>query len=217
MRSFILAALCALATQAPVSAQGWIDPARPVQDWGVVKLRTSVNVQVSGRVARVEVEEWFQNRGGVAMGESDYLYPLPGEAVFSNFSLFQGDQELRGETMDASRARGIYEEIVRKKRDPALIELAGHGLLRARVFPIAAGETRKITMRYTQMLPRAGDALQFRYSAGARNTQIVPVVAVRPVFDRTNVVSPEQPTRVPDRAPLNFTLTVDNGREFRDA
>ncbi len=214
MRSLVFASLYAIALAAPAAAQGWIDPVRPMPDWGVVKLRTAVNVRVTGRVARVEVEEWFQNRGGAAMGESDYLYPLPGEAVFSNFSLFQGDQELRGETMDANRARSIYEEIVRKKKDPALIELAGHGLLRARVFPIASGETRKITLRYTQMLPRAGDALQFRYSAGARNGQ---VVAARPVFDRPDVVTREQSGRQPDRAPLTFTLTADNGREFRAA
>src|SRR5256712_7987488 len=68
--------------------------------------------------------------------------------------------------MDAVQARAIYEEIVRRKRDPALIELAGHGLLRARVFPIGPGETRKITLRYTQMLDRVGDAWRFRYTAG---------------------------------------------------
>src|SRR5688572_28498567 len=137
----------------PLQAQGWIDPVRPVRDFGVHKLRSAVTVRVEGRVARVEVEEWFRNDGG-ALGEGDYLYPLLGEAVFSNFSLYQGDQELRGETMDSRQARSIYEEIVRSKKDPALIELAGHGLLRARVFPIAAGETRKITLRYTQLLAR---------------------------------------------------------------
>ncbi|HEX6559101.1 MAG TPA: VIT domain-containing protein [Longimicrobiales bacterium] len=152
---------------APLQAQGWIDPVRPFPGGPrVQKVRTDVTVHVNGRVANVEVEEQFRNNGP-ALGEADYLYPLPGEAVFSNFSLYQGEQELRGETMDAARARGIYEEIVRRKRDPALIELAGHGLLRARVFPIATGETRKITLRYTQLLARAGDALQFRYAAGA--------------------------------------------------
>src|SRR3989441_4380566 len=92
-----------------------------------------------------------------------YHFPLPGEAVFSSYSLWQGDQELRGEAMDATQARSIYEAIVRQKRDPALIELAGQGLIRARVFPIAPGETRKITLKYTQLLDRAGDAWRFRY------------------------------------------------------
>ncbi len=160
--------LCAAGAPAGV-AQGWIEPTTrpfvpPPPGAAVVKVRSAVQVAVSGRVARVTVEEWFRN-GGAGLGEADYLYPLPGEASFSDFSLWQGDTELRGEMMDATRARTIYENIVRQKRDPALIELAGHGLLRARVFPINAGETRKITLRYTQILDRVGDALRFRYPA----------------------------------------------------
>jgi Ca-activated chloride channel family protein len=131
-----------------------------------------VQVSVSGRVARVTVEEWFRNNGPV-MDEGMYHFPLPGEAVFSSYSLWQGDQELRGEAMDATQARSIYEAIVRQKRDPALIELAGQGLIRARVFPIGPGETRKITLKYTQLLDRAGDAWRFRY-LGDRNRQSAP-------------------------------------------
>jgi Ca-activated chloride channel family protein len=163
--------------------QGW------VEGGNIVRERTSVSVQVRNQVATVEVEEWFRNRGGAAMGEADYLYPLPPGAVFSSYSLFQGDQELRGEMLDAGEAREIYERIVRSRKDPALIELVGHGLVRARVFPIAAGESRRIIMRYTQPLTRAGDALEFRYP-GNRNT----------------------PT-----APVTFTLTAENGAQFRDA
>ena len=160
-----------LAPFARAAAQGWIEPGRPLPPspaprGGIVKIRSAVQVAVTGRVARVSVEEWFRNDGAL-LDEASYLYPLPGEATFSDFSLWQGDRELKGEPMDAAQARSIYEEIVRRKRDPALIELAGHGLVRARVFPIAAGETRKITLRYTQMLDRVGDAWRFRYVAGA--------------------------------------------------
>ena len=156
---------------APLAAQGWIEPIRPlppplIARGAIEKLRSAVHVAVTGRIARVTVEEWFRNPGPL-LDEASYLYPLPGEAVFSEFSLWQGDRELKGEPMDADQARGIYEEIVRRKRDPALIELAGHGLLRARVFPIAPGETRKITLRYTQLLDRTGDAWRFRYVAGS--------------------------------------------------
>src|SRR5438094_1462280 len=156
-------------------AQGWIDPVRPVPqdlDRRVERLRSAVQVSITGRVARVTVEEWFRNNGP-ALEEGMYHFPLPGEAVFSSYSLWQGDQELRGEAMDATQARSIYEAIVRQKRDPALIELAGQGLIRARVFPIGPGETRKITLKYTQLLDRAGDAWRFRY-LGDRNRQTAP-------------------------------------------
>src|SRR5437899_8590248 len=186
------AVCCAVLPITAAAAQGWIEPIRPVPlpaptapRSGIEKVRSAVQVAVVGRVARVTVEVWFRNTGAL-LDEGNYLYPLPGEAVFSDFSLLQGDRELKGEPMDAVQARAIYEEIVRRKRDPALIELAGHGLLRARVFPIGPGETRKITLRYTQMLDRVGDAWRFRYAGG------------------------------PVTAPRSFRLATDSGTAFGD-
>ncbi len=207
MRGRVLGTVVALiVTAGPLSAQGWIEPTPGMAiDFGVVKLRSSVTATVSGRVAQVEIEEWFENRGGT-LGEGDYLYPLPGEAVFSNFSLFQGDEELRGETLNATEARKIYEEIVRRKKDPALIELIGNGLVRARIFPIQPGETRKITLRYSQVLPRAGDALTYRYRAGGSSRGITPEPGRR------------NPGRaVPLQVPVALMLIAEDGERFRDA
>ena len=220
MRRLSLLLLAMLIFPGAVGAQGWIEPPPRTRHAGVVKLRTVENVRVTGRIARVEVEEWFRN-DGPPFGEGDYLYPLPGEAVFSNFSLYQGDQELRGEAMDAAQARRIYEEIVRSKRDPALIELAGHGLLRARVFPFGAGETRRITLRYTQVLSRAGDALHFRYAAGGahQGTAIPAPMPVPEPMPQPRPASRETGARprVTSAAPLTFTLTADSAAQFRDA
>lgn len=159
-----LTCLLAMAAATQLQAQGWIEPPVNVMNFAVHREQSVISVTVDGRLARIEVEEWFRN-DGPRMAEGTYFYPLSGEASFQSFSLFQGDQELRGETMDAEQARAIYEEIVRTRRDPALIELVGNGLIRARVFPINPGERRKITLRYTQLLSREGDALLFRYLA----------------------------------------------------
>jgi Ca-activated chloride channel homolog len=196
-RPLLAVCLGMLLGPAALGAQGWFEPRplpRPLPAASSIeKLRTHVTVRVDGRLATVEVEEWFRNNGR-GLGEGDYNYPLPAGAVFTSYSLYQGEQELRGELMDADRARSIYEAIVRAQRDPALIELLGKGLIRARVFPIEAGQTRRITLRYTQVLPRAGDALELRYAAGARHG-----------------------TYGAGMAPLEFVLHVENGSSFRDA
>jgi Ca-activated chloride channel family protein len=170
------------ASRASLHAQGWIEGG------SIVRERSNVSVRVHEGVAAVEVEEWFRNRGA-GLGEGDYMFPLPAGAVFASYSLFQGDKEMRGEVLDAAQARRVYEEIVRRKKDPALIELVGHGLVRARVFPIPPGETRRVVMRYTQPLQRAGDAHEFRYPA------------------RRNV----------DAASVGVVVTVDNGAMYRGA
>ncbi len=171
MRRTLLALALLAPAAVPLRAQGWIELERPrialPVNPSIVRVSSEVRTTIDGRVARVEVEERFRNNGG-GLAEGSYLYPLPGEAVFQNFSLWMGDQELRGEMMNAEQARGIYEEIVRRQKDPALLTLAGHGLVRAQVFPIQPGETRKVMLRYTQLLDRAGDALRLRYSLGRR-------------------------------------------------
>lgn len=171
LRRIFFALALLLGTARAAQAQGWITIERPVRPGivpgSVIRVGTNVRTRIMGRIAQVEVEEQFRNTGG-GIAEGTYLYPLPGEAVFQNFSLWMGETEMRGEMMNAEQARGIYEEIVRRLRDPALLTLEGHGLIRARVFPIQPGETRRVVLRYTQLLPREGDALRLRYAIGER-------------------------------------------------
>jgi Ca-activated chloride channel homolog len=163
-------------------AQGWIEIERPIRPGiipgAVQRVSSDVRVRIDGRVATVEVEEQFRNAGG-GIAEGSYLYPMPGEAVFQNFSLWMGETEVRGEMMNAQQAQSIYEEIVRRVRDPALLTLAGHGLIRARVFPIQPGETRRVVLRYTQLLTREGDALRIRYAMGRRDGAVTAPVRFR--------------------------------------
>jgi len=168
----LLLSAALLALPVALHAQGWIDVERPPHPVphpaNVVRTASDVRVHIDGRVATVEVDEQFRNDGG-ALAEGSYLYPMPGEAVFQNFSLWMGEAEIHGEMMNADQARGVYEDIVRRLRDPALLTLEGHGLIRARVFPIQPGDTRRVVLRYTELLDRDGDALRLRYALGARD------------------------------------------------
>jgi Ca-activated chloride channel homolog len=190
-----LALLLVAAPLSVVSAQGWIDLERPPGQIRVpsplVRVSSNVRVVVEGRVARFEVQERFRNTGS-AIAEGTYLYPLPGEAIFSDFSLFQGERELKGEMMAAEQARSIYEGIVRRLKDPALLTLVGHGLIRAQVFPVQPGETRMVTLRFTELLGRESDVLRLRYAAGDRGD--APVTMSLEVRREAEFATPYSPT-----------------------
>jgi Ca-activated chloride channel family protein len=106
------------------------------------------------------------------MGEADFMFPLPKGAAFQDLKLSINGELVSGETMNANQARQIYEEIVRRQRDPALLEWMGYGLLRARIFPIAPGEQKKVVVRFQTVAEREGDALRIDYFRGMRNTQL---------------------------------------------
>ncbi|HEY6829718.1 MAG TPA: VIT domain-containing protein [Gemmatimonadaceae bacterium] len=167
----------------PTFAQGWIVPrpcgvgimpvegrpavAPPARDCrqNIVRVRSDVRVELADRVLRYEVDERFVNRGGM-VGEADYLFPLPANAAFQDLKLSINGELVSGETMNAAQARGIYESIVRAQRDPALVEWMGHGLLRARIFPINPGEEKRIVVRFQSVVSREGDALRIDYFRG---------------------------------------------------
>ena len=134
---------------------------------GVVRQSSDVKVQLADRVLRYEITETFVNHSG-RVGEADFMFPLPKGAAFQDLKLSINGEMVSGETMSADRARQIYEEIVRKQRDPALLEWMGYGLLRARIFPIAPGEEKKVVVRFQVVAPREGDALRVDYFRGTR-------------------------------------------------
>ncbi|HEX3866113.1 MAG TPA: VIT domain-containing protein, partial [Gemmatimonadaceae bacterium] len=143
----------------------------------VIRARSDIRVSLADRVLHYEVDEHFVNRGA-GLGEADYIFPLPAGAAFQDLQLSIGGELVSGETMNAVDARRTYENIVRTQRDPALVEWMGHGLLRARVFPLAPGEDKEIVVRFQTVAPREGDALRIDYfRGGATGEAMMPAAA----------------------------------------
>lgn len=130
----------------------------PARD-GVLRTSREVRVTLEGRVLRYEVTEQWTNRGR-GIGEADYVLPLPKGAAFEDLALEIDGEMVTGEALAAGEARRVYEEIVRRQRDPALVEWMGLGVLRTRIFPIQPGETRTVKVRFRAVAEREGDALR---------------------------------------------------------
>jgi Ca-activated chloride channel family protein len=134
----------------------------------------AVDARVRDQVAEVQVSQTFHNPGSVVI-ESEYLFPLPEEGAIQNFVLLVDGRELPGRILPKDEARRTFEEIVRTKRDPALLEYMGRGLFRTSVFPIPPGADRKVTMRYTQICKRDRDVVEFVYPFGTQKFTAKPI------------------------------------------
>lgn len=135
-----------------------VQPVCPGRD-RVERTDRDVRVTLDGRVLRYEVTERWTNHGRT-VGEADYVLPLPRGAAFEDLALEIDGELVTGEALDATRARRVYEEIVRQRKDPALVEWMGMGLFRTRIFPIQPGETRTVVVRFRAVAEREGDALR---------------------------------------------------------
>ena len=134
----------------------------------------AVDARIRDQVAEVRVAQTFHNPGSTVI-EAEYLFPLPDDAGVQNLVLMVDGQELPGRVLPKDEARRIYEEIVRSKRDPALLEYMGRGLFKASVFPIPPGADRKVTLRYTQLCKRDRDVVEFAYPLATQKHSARPI------------------------------------------
>ncbi|MBU1652088.1 VIT and VWA domain-containing protein [bacterium] len=121
-----------------------------------------VSVDVQDQIATTTVEQSFINETNRNI-EVEYLFPLPRGSSVNQFSLIVDDQELEGRILDKDEARRIYEEIVRRQKDPALLEYIGNGMFRTSVFPLPANGERTVKLTYTELLQPDGSQFEYRY------------------------------------------------------
>jgi Ca-activated chloride channel family protein len=170
--ALLLAALVAapLLGAQPAAAQMPVDPwpptdphfpIEPPQPWPpapvppvvfpvIVELH-QVNAVVDGPVASVTVTQIFRNDSSREI-EGTYLFALPEDGAPSSLQMTIDGETVEGRLYDKDEARAIYEEIVRSRRDPALLEWLGRGLFQMSVFPIPAGTTRTVELTYEHPL-----------------------------------------------------------------
>jgi Ca-activated chloride channel family protein len=148
MRTFLAASLLVL----PALAQ---EAGSPALLNSLSLKRYDARVRCDGSVANVVVEETFYNPGA-GLAEASFLFPLPDGAAADGLELQMGGEFFGGSLLRRERARGIYDEITRRSRDPALLECAGKDLYVCRVFPVPARGDAAVRFAYRHALTAEG-------------------------------------------------------------
>ncbi len=221
----LLAAACVGWLAPAASAQALLeltDAPRPgfPSTWEVTEL--TAHADVTGQSASVRLSQTFKNVGSQPL-EARLLFPVPPQAAVRELTLLVDGKELTGTLQKADEARETYEAIVRRNRDPALLEYAGYGLYRTSVFPIPKGASRTVQLRYTQLLGVREGLVDLTLpvgsagsnGVGAKKVEVTAAIStdspLKVVYSPTHDVTFERPTDTTATAEL--TLKNVSGRE----
>ncbi len=130
----------------------------------------TVQVTVVDGVASTTLKQTWRN-DGAAEAEATWILPLPPGVVADGFTLTIGGVPVAGEVLNSDTARGVYEGIVRSRRDPGLLEYFGRGCLRARVFPIPPRGETSVTVGFRQVLPESLGLRRWSFAFGAAGAE----------------------------------------------
>jgi Ca-activated chloride channel family protein len=108
-------------------------------------------VRVADQVATTTVDQEFHNPNPARL-EGDFIFPVPKGTHIDKFTMEIDGKQVSAELLAADKARGIYEDIVRKLKDPALLEYAGQDVFKVHIFPIEPNSRKRISVVYTELL-----------------------------------------------------------------
>jgi len=181
-----------------------------------------IDVRATSQVATTHVEQVFRNDTDATL-EGTYFFPIPESASISEFAIWDGDRRLVGEVRSREEARRIYDEIVRRQRDPGLLEYAGKDLFQASIFPIPPRSDKKLELTYTQVLKADSGTVAYRYplGTGRQVAQIGTVsgrVEVESAIPLRNIYSPSHVVEIRSNGERRSVVTFETtgAREPQD-
>ncbi|PRQ03024.1 Vault protein inter-alpha-trypsin [Enhygromyxa salina] len=128
--------------------------------------RQTVEVAIDEQVAETEVDQVFFNPSGSEV-EGWYWFTVPEGAMIVGFALETDGELVEAEVVERTRATQTYEATIRRRVDPALLEWIDARTVRARIYPIPGAGTRRIVLRYQQLLSETEGKLRYRYPMAA--------------------------------------------------
>ena len=119
-----------------------------------------VRIDIVETAATTTVEMRVENRTDRRQ-EAELVVPVPEGAVVRGFAYDGPGGEVTAEVLPREEARRIYEGLVARIRDPALVEFIGYNLIRSSVFPVEAHGRQKIRLTYEHLLEGDGDRVDY--------------------------------------------------------
>ncbi|MES2068754.1 MAG: VIT domain-containing protein [Pseudomonadota bacterium] len=129
---------------------------QPIQLQGL-----QVRADISGRLAETTVEMVFFNPNRRQL-EGNLQFPLQDGQQITAFALDMEGVLRPAVPVEKAKGRQVFEAIERRRVDPGLLEVTQGNNFKLRIYPIAAGGTRTVQIKYVESLLPQGAQLLYR-------------------------------------------------------
>src|SRR5436305_7117115 len=180
-----------------------------------------VEVKIDGQVAVTSIDQEFYNPNDQRL-EGTYMFPVPKGAHIDKFSMEIGGKMVDAELLPADKARQIYEDIVRKMRDPALLEYAGRDLFKVRIFPIEPRSRKPIKISYTELLRSETGTVNYSYPLSTEKFSAQPIknlsvkVEIKTEQPLASIYSPSHKLEIKRNGPNRVVIGYESKVEKQD-
>jgi Ca-activated chloride channel homolog len=188
----------------------------PVGRSYMLEVRTlKVETSIKDQNAFTKIEQVFYNSSNMNL-EGYFLFPVPKGCVVKNFSMDINGKKMEAELLDATKARQIYEDIVRKLKDPALLEYSEQSLFKVRIFPIEAMKEKRIEISYSEILEKDNNTEEYIFPLNTKKYSASPLknisfkINVESTTPIKTIYSPTHETEINRKDDLHVVVGLES-------
>lgn len=120
-----------------------------------------VDVKVVGTLAITTFDITFYNDFDRNL-EGAFVFPMNENQSVNRFAMDFNGKLREAVTVEKNKGQVVFEELERKKIDPALLEKTSGNSYRARIFPILNKSTKRIVIAYQELLENGIEGMVYR-------------------------------------------------------
>lgn len=121
-----------------------------------------VDVWIEDHIAVTRVEQVFTSHAAW-QEEAVYQFSLPGGAIITDLWLWIEDEPVQALIMERTEARQLYESVVARSIDPALVEHVKDNQFVLRIFPFPREGSRRVALEYAQVLHSEDEQISYTF------------------------------------------------------
>ncbi len=196
-----------------------IHPPKPIVPLEVKYHKVTVNI--TEQVSTTHIDEVFVNPNDIDL-EGTFIFPLPEGASFSDLAMYIDGKKVEGKILDAADARKTYEDIVRRLKDPALLEYVNRNTFKLRVYPIPAHGEKRIEITYTETLKYDFGTVKYVYPLNTEKFSSAPLdqvsidVSIKSSTPVTTVYSPSHEIDIARKGDKEVRLSYEDRKVLPD-
>ncbi|HXJ57273.1 MAG TPA: VIT domain-containing protein, partial [Verrucomicrobiae bacterium] len=120
----------------------------------------NVSVEVIEQVATTTMDILLTNTSAQRL-QAEMIMPVPDQAGLRGFDFQGASHEPSAQLLPKEEARRLYDYIVARTKDPALLEFIGYNLIRSSVFPVEPYRGQRVRLIYEHLLPAEGARVDY--------------------------------------------------------
>lgn len=167
----------------------------------------SLFVRPAGLFMEYELFLTFSSKGSSLTSNQDTLevvlhFNLPEDAIVHDSWLWIEGEPVKAKHLDRWTASSIYENIVKRRRDPSILSKLSATQYELRIFPMAGNETRKVKITWLMPASLSHDLISSILPTEILNTSaIIPANFNVLAWESANMTNPQ----IVNDTELNFT------------